>query len=77
MHCIETGEQATDQPKRQPRRLPACERALEFADCRGCRVKSIKDILQWRNARHMRPEAAPAGRINFISPGSQMRILLL
>jgi hypothetical protein len=67
MHRIEAGKQATD----RPRRLPAFERALEFADCRGGRVKSIKDILQWRNARHMRPKAAPAGRINFVSPGSQ------
>jgi hypothetical protein len=73
MHRIETGEQATD----QSRRLPACERALEFADCRGSRVKSIKDILQRRDARRMRPKAAPAKRINFVSSRSQMRILLL
>jgi hypothetical protein len=73
MHGIEAGEQATD----QPRRLPACERALEFADGRGSRVKGVKDVLQGRNARRIRPEAAPATRIKFVSPGSQMRILLL
>jgi hypothetical protein len=73
MHRIETGEQATD----QARRLPGREGAVEFTDCRGCRVKCIKDILPRRNARRMRPEAPPAGRIDFVSPRNQMRILLL
>jgi hypothetical protein len=73
MHRIKTGEQATDQPPR----LPARERVLEFADGRGSRVKGIEDILQRRTARHIRSEAAPASRIKFVRPGSQMQILLL